>query len=230
MSDKHKKDITIQDFTLIVAPDSAPTPGDERIHQLLVTEGAEQGRMIELTADSITVGRAPPADVTLRDVEISRSHCRISQDAGVLMIADLKSTNGTFVDGRRIAAPVKLTDGCIIRIGRHQLKYERRTRREIELSRDFERSLEGASRYVQSMLLFEAIARASDAGTLKTGGLQIELRKSDRETLIGRVKFDEKGDNPFFSHRMGQHQSGKIAVVWPKDSATGKMNFPAVPW
>ena len=161
MSDKHKKDITIQDFTLIVAPDSAPTPGDERIHQLLVTEGAEQGRMIELTADSITVGRAPPADVTLRDVEISRSHCRISQDAGVLMIADLKSTNGTFVDGRRIAAPVKLTDGCIIRIGRHQLKYERRTRREIELSRDFERSLEGASRYVQSMLPLPPLSSAN---------------------------------------------------------------------
>ena len=84
--------------------------------------------------------------------------------------------------------------------------------------------------YVQSMLLFEAIARAADAGTLKTGGLPAELRKSDKETLIGRVKFDDKGDNPFFSHRMGQHQSGKVAVVWPKDSATGKMNFPAVPW
>ncbi len=152
MSDNQKKDITIQDFTLIVAPDTATAPGEERIHQLLVTEGAEQGRMIELTADSITVGRAPPADVILRDVEISRSHCRVSQDAGALMIADLKSTNGTFVDGRRIGAPVKLTDGCMIRIGRHQLKYERRTRREIELSRDFERSLEGASRYVQSML------------------------------------------------------------------------------
>jgi sigma-B regulation protein RsbU (phosphoserine phosphatase) len=39
-----------------------------------------------------------------------------------------------------------------VRIGRHQMKYERRTRREIELARDFERSLEGASRYVQSML------------------------------------------------------------------------------
>jgi branched-chain amino acid transport system substrate-binding protein len=84
--------------------------------------------------------------------------------------------------------------------------------------------------YVQSMLLFEAIARAADAGTLKTGGLPTELRKSDKETLIGRVKFDDKGDNPFFSHRMGQHQSGKVAVVWPKDSATGKMNFPGVPW
>ena len=84
--------------------------------------------------------------------------------------------------------------------------------------------------YVQSMLLFEAIVRTADAGTLKSGGLAAELRKSDRETLIGRVKFDDKGDNPFFSHRMGQHQGGKVVVVWPKDSATGKMNFPAVPW
>ncbi len=152
MNDGKKKDITIQDFTLIVAPGEATAPGEERIHQLLVTEGAEQGRMIELAEAGVTIGRADPADVILRDVEISRSHCCITQDAGVLMISDLKSTNGTFVDGRRITAPVKLTDGCLVRIGRHQLKYERRTRREIELSRDFERSLEGASRYVQSML------------------------------------------------------------------------------
>lgn len=151
MSDT-KKDITIQDFTLIVAPGDAVAPGEERVHQLVVTEGAEQGRMIELSAAGLTLGRAAPADVVLRDVEISRGHCRISIDAGVPMIADLKSTNGTYVDGVRISTPVKLTDGCIIRIGRHQLKYERRTRREIESTRDFERSLEGASRYVQSML------------------------------------------------------------------------------
>jgi sigma-B regulation protein RsbU (phosphoserine phosphatase) len=152
MNDSKKKDITIQDFTLIVAPGDATAAGEERIHQLLVTEGAEQGRMIELAEPGLTVGRAAPADVMLRDVEISRNHCRLTLEAGVPMIADLKSTNGTFVDGRRITAPAKLTDGCIIRIGRHQLKYERRTRREIELSQDFERSLEGASRYVQSML------------------------------------------------------------------------------
>lgn len=152
MSDKHKKDITIQDFTLMVAPEENQVPGEERIHQLLVTEGAEQGRIIELNAPGVTLGRAAPADVMLRDVEVSRRHCLISLETGAPMISDLKSTNGTFVDGRRIVAPAKLTDGCMIRIGRHQLKYERRTRREIELSRDFERSLEGASRYVQSML------------------------------------------------------------------------------
>jgi branched-chain amino acid transport system substrate-binding protein len=84
--------------------------------------------------------------------------------------------------------------------------------------------------YVQSQLLFDAIVRAYDAGTLKTGGLAAELRKTDKDTLIGRVAFDEKGDNPSFSHRMGQHQSGKVVIVWPKDAATGKMNFPGVPW
>ena len=84
--------------------------------------------------------------------------------------------------------------------------------------------------YVQSQLLFEAIAKAHEAGTLKKGGLEAELRKTDRDTLIGRVKFDAKGDNPYFSHRMGQHQNGKVVIVWPKDAATGAMNFPAVPW
>lgn len=84
--------------------------------------------------------------------------------------------------------------------------------------------------YVQSQLLFDAIVRAYDAGTLKSGGIAAELRKSNRDTLIGKVQFDEKGDNPNFSHRMGQHQGKQIAVVWPKEYANAKMNFPGVPW
>ena len=84
--------------------------------------------------------------------------------------------------------------------------------------------------YVQSQLLFDAIVRAYDAGTLKSGGIAAELRKSNKDTLIGRVQFDDKGDNPNFSHRMGQHQGKQIAVVWPKDYANGKMIFPGVPW
>jgi branched-chain amino acid transport system substrate-binding protein len=84
--------------------------------------------------------------------------------------------------------------------------------------------------YVQSQILFESIARAYDAGTLKKGGIKEEIRKTDRDTLIGRVKFDAKGDNPFFSHRMGQHQGAKVVIVWPKEYANGKMNFPGVPW
>ena len=84
--------------------------------------------------------------------------------------------------------------------------------------------------YVQATLLFEAMARAADKGTLKKNGVIDEMGKTDRQTLIGRVKFGANGDNPLFSHRMGQHQNGKVVIVWPKEEATGKANFPGVPW
>ncbi|HYG90190.1 MAG TPA: ABC transporter substrate-binding protein [Azospirillum sp.] len=84
--------------------------------------------------------------------------------------------------------------------------------------------------YVQTKLLIQAILRADQAGTLAKGGIAEEMRKTDEPTLIGRVTFNEKGDNPHFSHRMGQHQKGKVALVWPADAANGKMVFPGVPW
>ena len=148
LNDSDKKDITIQDHTLVVALEGTTEAAEERIHQLLVIEGTEQGRMIELHAQSTVLGRAVPSDIVLRDVEISRSHCKIYREAGALHICDLKSTNGTFVDGQRVTSPLKLTDGCMLRIGRHQLKYECRMCCEIELSCDFECSLEGVSCYV----------------------------------------------------------------------------------
>jgi branched-chain amino acid transport system substrate-binding protein len=56
------------------------------------------------------------------------------------------------------------------------------------------------------------------------------MRRTDRDTLVGRVTFDAKGDNPHFLQRMGQHQNGRIVIVWPPEAATEKMNFPGVPW
>ena len=154
MSENKTKDTTVQDFTLLV---------EERIHHLMVTDGPEQGRMIELGKDPVTIGRMAPSHIVLRDVEISRTHCCIHLDAGQAVITDLNSTNGTFVDGKRVVDSAWLSHGSTIRIGRHQLKYEQRTRREIEYSRDFDRSLEGASRYVQSMLPSPIDASRTDA-------------------------------------------------------------------
>jgi branched-chain amino acid transport system substrate-binding protein len=85
--------------------------------------------------------------------------------------------------------------------------------------------------FVQTQLLFEAIMRAHKAGTLKQpDGIAAEMRKTDRETLTGRIRFDANGDYPDFMYRMGQHQDGGIAIVWPAQHATAKMRFPALPW
>jgi len=83
--------------------------------------------------------------------------------------------------------------------------------------------------YVQSMILFNAIARAADKGTIKSGGIAQELAATDANTLIGRVQFTN-GDNLNFVHHMGQHQGDRIQIVWPKDAATADMQYPGVPW
>jgi branched-chain amino acid transport system substrate-binding protein len=85
--------------------------------------------------------------------------------------------------------------------------------------------------YVQTALLIDAIVRAyDDDQKIDAGELVEEMRATKTETLIGEVVFDSKGDNPNFTHRMGQHQGDRVEIVWPASAATGKMNFPAVPW
>jgi serine phosphatase RsbU (regulator of sigma subunit) len=139
--------------TLVVGPTARQDASrEDRVHFLVVAEGAEHGRIIELGAEPVTIGRTPPCEVVLRDVELSRNHCRVILRHDGVLVTDLGSTNGTFVDGRRVEGAAPLLDGGYLQIGRHLLKYERRGRQEIEQRQEFDRSLEGASQYIQSLL------------------------------------------------------------------------------
>lgn len=84
--------------------------------------------------------------------------------------------------------------------------------------------------YVQTRLLLEAIVSANAHDSLNTKTIAEELRKTDTMTITGRIRFDKNGDNPEFIQRVGQHQKGKIPLVWPQADATGAKVFPAVPW
>jgi pSer/pThr/pTyr-binding forkhead associated (FHA) protein len=68
-----------------------------------------------------TVGRSPRADFPLDASLLSRVHCRLTASkANRLAVEDLNSTNGTFVNGRRIKRSA-LVDGDCIRLGRVEL-------------------------------------------------------------------------------------------------------------
>jgi branched-chain amino acid transport system substrate-binding protein len=84
--------------------------------------------------------------------------------------------------------------------------------------------------FVKTMVLCEALARAADAGTLKSGGLADELRKTKRASVLGPIAFNEAGDNPNFALAMGQHRDGAILLVSPAGQATGKLAYPGLPW
>jgi pSer/pThr/pTyr-binding forkhead associated (FHA) protein len=71
-----------------------------------------------------TVGRAPRADFIVKAPLVSRLHCRLEAGPEHLEVIDLSSTNGTFVNDRRIErAP--LTRGDRLRVGRVELTIEK---------------------------------------------------------------------------------------------------------
>jgi serine phosphatase RsbU (regulator of sigma subunit) len=148
------KDAALSDRTTFFAsPIAAQVPQDEDlVHFLVVTEGLEPGHIVELGERALTLGRTPPADVVLADFEVSRAHCRVDLYRGELMVTDLNSTNGTFVDGAKVNGSAVVKPGSVLQVGRHVLRHAKRSRRELEHSRELDRSLERASQYVQSLL------------------------------------------------------------------------------
>jgi hypothetical protein len=84
--------------------------------QLEILEGAEAGAQIPVS-DSLVIGRADEADLTLADAGVSRNHARVSGGAGGASIEDLGSSNGTFVNGERVEGSRALSDGDQIQLG-----------------------------------------------------------------------------------------------------------------
>ena len=77
-------------------------------------------RVVPLTAYPFTVGRDPKNDIVLDDRRVSRRHAEVRLRLGRYTLYDLQSTNGTFVNGRRIAEMV-LSDDDRITIGGAEL-------------------------------------------------------------------------------------------------------------
>ena len=70
-----------------------------------------------MVGDSFTIGRSPDADLVLDSKRVSRQHAMIRREGSGFLLFDLKSSNGSWVDGREVEKPVALGDGSHIRIG-----------------------------------------------------------------------------------------------------------------
>ena len=93
---------------------------------LRVEEGADAGKTIDLSKGGVYLIGREKADLTLDDEKVSRKHAEIGlygPDAYVLR--DLASTNGTFVNGRRVSDKVKLRHWDLIRVGDTLIRFSR---------------------------------------------------------------------------------------------------------
>jgi len=84
---------------------------------LFIVQGNDQGRRFTLTEASSTIGRDSNNAIRLHDFEVSRRHAEICRNESGCFLRDLESSNGTFVNGRRVKTH-KLANGDQILIGK----------------------------------------------------------------------------------------------------------------
>jgi predicted component of type VI protein secretion system len=71
----------------------------------------------DLVKEATIIGRDVTNDIVVGDAEVSRQHARLTYTPAGYVLEDLGSTNGTFVNGERLAAPRVLSPGDIIGLG-----------------------------------------------------------------------------------------------------------------
>ena len=85
--------------------------------KLISKEGLPPGQHHELTGNEIIIGRDKDADIQIDSQVISRLHTRILWKDNSIILEDLKSSNGTFLNGMQIFSPVVLSHGDQISLG-----------------------------------------------------------------------------------------------------------------
>ena len=184
---------------------------DDIGHYLVVVEGSEPGKRIELDSTALTIGRdAKQAKMVFPYTGVSRVHAMVSVVNGRAVVEDLKSTNGTFVDATRVASRVTLREGNIVRMGAHALRYERRSRKDVQKAREMDRELLKARKYVQSLLpppiqSGPVLAEWSFVPSSQLGGDAFGYYWLDQTTFVFYL-LDVSGHGPLAYHRTAQEQ------------------------
>jgi transcriptional regulator with GAF, ATPase, and Fis domain len=103
--------------------EATPATVNLRRCKLVVIKGAQRGTEFVIAGDVFRVGKAPDAnDLVLGDETVSRVHFEIMRDAKGYLVRDLKSTNGTFLDGAEVKEAY-LRAGSVIAAGSCELKF-----------------------------------------------------------------------------------------------------------
>lgn len=85
--------------------------------RLAITSGPKEGTELPLGREPLTIGRSSESGLIIRDDYTSTHHARLLLWNDEWMIQDLDSTNGTFLDGKRVSVPTQVPLNTPIKIG-----------------------------------------------------------------------------------------------------------------
>ncbi|NPC54519.1 FHA domain-containing protein [Caenimonas soli] len=98
--------------------------------QLIASVEGVEIKHVYLQKDRTTLGRSPDNDIVLENMVVSGHHCVFElRGLAEVYIEDLRSTNGTYVDGKMVKKRQKLNDGDVIAIGNFRIQFLEATER-----------------------------------------------------------------------------------------------------
>ncbi len=112
------------DKTIIADPGSSIfNPPKKSAACLVQYSGTNLGKRYILDQKEMTVGRAPTVDIVVNEQSVSRTHAQCLLQGEEVYVADLGSSNGTYINDKKLAGKQALRDGDIIRIGNIVFKF-----------------------------------------------------------------------------------------------------------
>lgn len=93
------------------------------VHCLEIEEGDLPEELIVIDSSSLKIGRIAPADIVISHRSVSREHCIVGIANDELLVSDLNSTNGTYVDDVRIARATVVPVGSVLRLGEISMRH-----------------------------------------------------------------------------------------------------------
>jgi type II secretory pathway predicted ATPase ExeA len=100
----------------------AGTGGGQRVGRILVAHDGKTALERDLRPGRLVIGRTPDNDLQIDSKFISRHHCQIVTQTDACVIEDLNSTNGIYVQSKRVRRH-NLNDGDVVHVGQHEIMY-----------------------------------------------------------------------------------------------------------
>jgi pSer/pThr/pTyr-binding forkhead associated (FHA) protein len=108
-----------------VAGPAKATRGGKAPTQVVVHDAArDKARTVRLGSPT-EIGRGNGCAIRLEDTYVSQMHARLADRDGAWYVEDLGSTNGTYLNDRRVQAPVEVHAGDVVRVGKTVLELRR---------------------------------------------------------------------------------------------------------
>jgi adenylate cyclase len=151
--------------------------------RFVITDPANQTQIFEISGSTVSIGRADSNDLTLHHPSVSRNHARVTVLPGeMVLIIDLGSTNGTFVNGQPIQEH-RLSDQDRINIGIFELKFDAATPLPfyVEAGRDAGRDITGL---ISRDTLRSGLRLESKAGAAPEAAVRERLTALEQENKL----------------------------------------------